>query len=329
MRLTMSRQSSRALLLAAVLCGGAGACLAQRASVKLFAQVELAGAGYTLGDVSAIDSADALLAYRLAQTRLGVTPRMGYSETVQRRRIVAVVERSDPALRGALSWSGAEAVTVRGRGQEIGAHVLIEAAKQALVDALAPVSASIEVQPAGQLSNLRAPGDSVRISARAPDKPVPSRRMCVWVDVRIDGNDYRSVPVWFRVKATRPAWVARVPLRAGEPLRAADFAAEPIDLTEFESAPVPTTERIEQLRLRHPLNAGRPLLAAHVEQRPAVARNQSVEVKLVSGSIQLETAGIALGDARVGEVVKVRNPANNQSFGATVVADGKVLIQAR
>jgi flagella basal body P-ring formation protein FlgA len=169
----------------------------------------------------------------------------------------------------------------------------------------------------------------VRISARAPDKPVPSRRMCVWVDVRIDGNDYRSVPVWFRVKATRPAWVARVPLRAGAPLRAADFATEPIDLAEFESALVPTTERIEQLRLRHSLDAGRPLLAAHVEQRPAVARNQSVEVKLVLGSIQLETAGIALGDARVGEVVMVRNPANNQSFGAKVVAEGKVLIQAR
>jgi flagella basal body P-ring formation protein FlgA len=81
--------------------------------------------------------------------------------------------------------------------------------------------------------------------------------------------------------------------------------------------------------LRRPLDAGRPLLAAHVEQRPAVARNQTVEVKLVLGQIQLETAGVAMGDARVGEMVKVRNPANNQSFGATVVADGKVLIRAR
>jgi flagella basal body P-ring formation protein FlgA len=318
-----------AALAVLVLGTGGNTCAAQRASIRLMAYAEPAAATYTLGDISAIDSADVLLASALAATRVGVTPRLGYSEAVQRQRITELVERADPQLRGALRWQGAEAVTVRGRGQQFDGQAMIEIAARALVDALDESSTRIDVQPVGALATLRVPAGSLRIAARLPGKSVPSRRMCVWLDVQVDGKDYRSVPVWFAVKALQPALVARVPLRAGATLRAVDFATEFVDVAGLGAAPLPAAAPLEQLRLRQPLDAGRPLLAAHIEQRPAVVRNQAVEVKLVLGSIRLETAGIALGDARLGEVVRVRNPANNEFFGATVIADGKVLIQAR
>jgi flagella basal body P-ring formation protein FlgA len=47
------------------------------------------------------------------------------------------------------------------------------------------------------------------------------------------------------------------------------------------------------------------------------------------GGIQIESAGVALNDARLGEVVKVKNPASNEFFNAQAVASGKVLVQSR
>jgi len=318
-----------AWLAALVLGTGGDPCLARQAIVRLIAHAEPAGSTYSLGDISAIDSADATLARTLAATRIGITPRMNYSEAVPRRQIAELVERSHPQLRETLRWQGADTVSVRGRGQEIEARTLIDLAARTLVDALAKSYTGIDVQPVGELANVRVPGGSLNMAARLPEKPTPSRRMCVWVDVQVNGKDYRSLPVWFSVKATREVLVARVPLRAGEMLRAGDFVTAPVDVTELGSAPVLAADQVERQRLRRPLEAGQTLLAAQLEPRPAVVRNQTVEVKLVLGSIQIETAGIALADARLGEAVRIKNPANNQSFGATVIADGKVLIQAR
>ncbi len=71
------------------------------------------------------------------------------------------------------------------------------------------------------------------------------------------------------------------------------------------------------------------MTAAAVEPRPAVLRNRPVDVQVEVGAIRLQTAGIALGDARLGEMVKVRNPAGQEPFMALVVAEGAVRVDAR
>jgi flagella basal body P-ring formation protein FlgA len=324
----MSRYGLACLIGMALASSGAP-CLAETASVRLKQQAELSTATYALGDISEIASADARLERRLAATPVGKTPRIGYAETVQRRTIADLIERGDPQLRAAIRWEGAEAVTVRGRGQKVSVDALLRAAVGALYAAVGNAVPHLEVDLLSNLENIHVPAGALRITPRIQPHPALSKRMCVWLDLQVDGKDYRTVPVWFAVKAFQPALVARVPLRAGDAPRLQDFATETLDVTTFGSAPLARDAPLDAVRLRKPLDAGMPLLAAHVEERPPVARNQPVEVRVTLGSIQIEIAGVALSDARLGEVVKVRNPASNDSFPATVIADGKVLIQAR
>jgi flagella basal body P-ring formation protein FlgA len=71
------------------------------------------------------------------------------------------------------------------------------------------------------------------------------------------------------------------------------------------------------------------LAAAHVEARPSVTKSEQVAVRVVQGAVTIETVGTALADARVGELIKVKNTNTNESYTARVVAAGAVVVSAR
>ena len=227
-----------------------------------------------------------------------------------------------------LHWQGAEVVVVRGGGVRLDAQEVQRLAHQTLVEALEQRGLRSEVRVERPLENMRVP-QGARMSARLAENWSPARRMCVWVDVEIDGRGYRSIPVWFTVKALRQVHVARQKLRAGELLRAEDLGSDWVDAATLASTPLAADAPLTGLRLRRAVDAGRPLLVSAVETRPAVLRNQPVDVELVLGAVRLQTAGIALRDARIGETVMIRNPASNERFGALVVAEGTVRVEAR
>jgi flagella basal body P-ring formation protein FlgA len=60
-----------------------------------------------------------------------------------------------------------------------------------------------------------------------------------------------------------------------------------------------------------------------------VARGEEVAVRVVNGTITIETTARALGDARIGDMVKVSNTRSNESYAARVVAEGVVQVIAR
>ena len=156
-----------------------------------------------------------------------------------------------------------------------------------------------------------------------------AQRMSALVDVSVGGEIYTTVPVWFAVRATRSALLARVPLRPGEALRAEDFQVQAVDVAMQSSAVLPGDAALGGMRLRRGLEPGAVLSAAQVEARPPVARDERVAVRVVRGTVTIETTAQALADARLGEMTRVRNMSTNESYSARVVGDGVVLVSAR
>jgi len=323
-------KSRRWVALAAFALAAAVQAQAQQASVRLRAHADAAGVRATLGQLADIEGADAALVRRLASTEVALAPRVGQVQSLRRDAIARRVELAHPALRGKLAWQGADAVELRTAGEPIDAQTLRALAERTLVEALAARGLRAEVQPSGEPTELRLPAGTRRLSARLAEQGALSRRMCVWVDVELDGRGYRSVPVWFAVKAYREVLVAAEPLRAGDALHAGQLRTESFDVATLTSAPLPVKGGSPNgLRLRRPVAAGQPLTAAAVEARPAVLRDAPVQVQVTLGAVSLQTAGIALADARLGETVKARNPASNESFGAIVVAESAVRVEGR
>lgn len=213
------------------------------------------------------------------------------------------------------------------RDQPVAHQRLLDAAATAL---FAAHGGGIDARPVGDAeAELAVPAGKVSLKARVPEGAVLSRRMVVNVDVDIDGRHWRTVPVWFAVQAWRAVWVARTPLKPGQLADTDAFTPERRDVTALASPPLAATQPLDGLRLRGPLAPGAVLTAAQVETRPAVARQQSVSVKVNAGPVELQTVGVALSDGRIGEVVRVLNPESMQSYAARVVADGLVVAGER
>lgn len=208
-------------------------------------------------------------------------------------------------------------------------------ARQQVVDVAAAAlfarhGRGIEARPLDEaMPALDPPAGVLGLRARVPEGASLARRLVVNVDISVDGRHWRTEPVWFAVQAWRDVWVARVPLAAGQLASAANLVVERREAAASISPPLPASLPLDGLRLRQALPAGAVLTAAAVEPRPAVARQQSIEVRVSAGGIELQTTGVALADARIGELVKVLNPASKESFTARVLADGLVAAGGR
>lgn len=199
---------------------------------------------------------------------------------------------------------------------------LLDAAAAAL---FAAHGGAIEARPLDDAeAELTLPAGTLRLQPRLPEGATLSRRMVVMVDVAVDAKHRRTVPVWFAVRAMRPVLVARAPLAAGQLPSETLFAAEPRDVAALPSPPWPLAQPLDGLQLRQPLPAGAVLTAAALVPRQAVARHQPVQVRVTTGAVMLTTSGVALSDARIGDIVRVMNPVSRESFPARVIADGLV-----
>ncbi len=173
---------------------------------------------------------------------IGLAPRPGVTQRVPRATISAQVERLAPQWRGRLQWQGAAAVALRAHDEPFDGPALQRLAERTLLEALERRGLRAEVRAVAPPPEMRLPAAGARrISARLPERWAPARRMSVWLDVAIDGRGWRSLPVWFEVKAEQQVWLARTGLRAGAALQADDVQAAWLDVTALAAPPLPAS----------------------------------------------------------------------------------------
>jgi len=306
----------------------ANAALADSAiRVVLRASAVVAGADYALGEIADFDGGDPATRARLSELIVGKAPRQGYTDAVGRMQLATYVRQQSGVMD--VVWDGADQIRIRGAGQRVAAERLSDAAVRALYGQFAGQYTTIALRPVGATDGINVPAGKVELDARVPAPRVLARRMSALVDVRVDGKFYTTTPVWFAVEATRPALVARATLQPGEALHAEDFETKNVEVTAAGSRVLGTDDAIDALRVRHPVGAGMALAAANVESKPSVARADTVAVRVVHGAVTIETAGVALADARVGETIKVKNASSGEIFAARVVGPGAVLVSTQ
>jgi len=318
-------------LVALCLALSAAAPVLGAVTVELRPEAIVAGEHFRLGDIGRVSNAGEVSNAELAALRIGVSPRAGATLALQRAEVERALLQLAPRLRGGLELTGPERIVVRrGPLQSLDLAQVNEAASHELRRALAARYARFEAEPAVSDTQTHAqtalgiPAGRVELKVRLPGLAPLAARVAVWTDVYVEGRVYRSIPVSFRVQAWQPVLAARRPLAPGAPLRAADFEAREAQVAGRAAAPLPVDLDPAGLRLKRRLGAGAALTSLDVERSPGVARDQPVRVRISLGAIGLETVAVATRDAAAGEVLRVRNAGNNQTYPARVVEAGIV-----
>ena len=129
------------------------------------------------------------------------------------------------------------------------------------------------------------------------------------------------VPVEIRVY--RPVLVATRELRRGEAIGAGDVALEERNaLASVGSPPLTQPADVDGLSARRTIAPGTVLNASLVEPPVLVRRGDRLGVSARTGGITVQTSGEALGTARLGERVRVRNLQSGRVIDAVVTGSG-------
>ncbi|WKB51648.1 flagellar basal body P-ring formation chaperone FlgA [Eleftheria terrae] len=141
------------------------------------------------------------------------------------------------------------------------------------------------------------------------------------------GQPDMQAVVYGRLQQDMP--VLNRPLARGAALGCADVSVQrrPVEMARADLWPLPCSLPAGTV-LRRPLNEGDVLRRSDAGARPAVAQMQPVTIRVVAGAVVLESAGLALADAEVGDTVRVRPNISRQAVDARVVGPQAVVLES-
>ncbi|MBT0670579.1 flagellar basal body P-ring formation protein FlgA [Novosphingobium profundi] len=111
----------------------------------------------------------------------------------------------------------------------------------------------------------------------------------------------------------------------GQALVEADF--ETLALSAGAARGALTVRQAVGQEARRNLRAGAPVRSGDLVPARLIHRGESVTIEVVSGALQISSAGRALDDAARGENVRVLNLATNRTIEGTAEAAGRIAIR--
>jgi flagella basal body P-ring formation protein FlgA len=295
--------------------------------INLRNEVRLEGRTFTLGDVADLDGADKNLVSRLQRLLLGRAPRAGVGGQIDRDLIATRVERLLPGVSQHLTWHGASEIWVWAQHHPFEQQVYLNAAQQRLATWLGERYSEFSTKPVGQYEDLQLPAGKVTIKTEVARRERIGKRMCVWVDLLLDGTHYSTLPVWFKVSALSEVYELRRTYSAGTPITPQMLHKTRRDIAAVTGVPVSELAAIEGQRLIRDLPSGAVLTEAVMQPLPDVTKGQKLQVQASVGKVTLFATARALQDGNRGDPIRVERLDGSDSYMARVLDTGMAVVE--
>lgn len=299
-----------------------------RASIALPAQVQVASAQVSLGDIAVLLTHDIDTMQRLMGLPLGLAPRAGVSIRLERDTLARWIRRRTGLSTEQIVWKGQDSTEIMTASRELSGEDIARAAENMLRQWLYSYGKRIELQTLTTPRDLALPVGRLSLRVRPLSESMPRKHMLVWVDIFVDEQFVRAVPVRFEVGVFTELSTATSDLPGGATVDAASLTKREVDITRF-----PGQDTLAELsdgpqRLRRPVRLGDVVTRQLVESLPAVGRGTRATLLVNAGAVTLESRVDVLQDGYPGQTVRVRQ--SGQSVGsvlARVTGPGLLEIQ--
>lgn len=314
---------------AALAASAALAANAGTVDIELRPQVAVPGGSVSLGDVAWLRSDDLEALKQFIAVPLGQAPRVGASTELTRESLMRWVNARLRPVDTRVNWQGASQVTVQSVAHELSGFLIEQTARASLTGWLKQRATRFSVDPVVQPRDLAVPAGQLELRVRPlPGGDTVVARQRVWVDVHVNNEFVRAIPVDFSVAAYGPAWVAPQAIPRGAMVARQSLERQEVSITApgFKASAM-QPDAVADVRSRRSIAPGGVVAAADVEAIPAVSRGEQVTLVAGSGGLELETRAEALQDGQVGQAVKVRAAGGSAPVLAQVVSPGRVRVQ--
>ncbi len=129
-----------------------------------------------------------------------------------------------------------------------------------------------------------------------------------------------------------PVLLAKRRILPGEPLKAELFERTEINVAtgmnrEFRGVMLPQDTDLSKLEAKHTIVEGQYAMTTAVVRSPDVRRGEAVKIRLISGGIQLITAGVADESALIDAQLKVTTQKSKRVLTGKLATDGIVEVR--
>lgn len=275
-----------------------------------------------LSDIATIASVNEECAVELENASVAKAPRVGYMERISREELTRIL-RGFREMNGVrIAFHGADAVSIQSAAQTVDANAIADVAVREVQSQLNGRFAHLDVTVPALPRAVNIPYGSIDIRARPLDMTHFYARLPVWVDIRVNGEIYRSVVVPVNIRAEREVMVAARDIPVGAEVSEKDFSVRMEDVAGFAD-PVEITEvRKGTVRMRRAIANGKILTQQDIYPAGAVLKGDVIKLTYSSATISLETTAIADQDGQTGEMIRVKPERGMDTVMAKVLSSG-------
>ncbi len=199
-------------------------------------------------------------------------------------------------------------VTVTREGEKLSSEEIVKAAEEAYKRAYPDITVNIEqVRFSRDMYAEKQENFSIKIDT--------SKFGATYAEVH---NGLKKAQVYMYVRAYRQGYVATERIRQGESV-AGKVRPEMVDVTTSRQSILTNPEGTIAAKI---IAKGRTVTTDQVQERPALAKGETVRLVYDNGLIKIETTGVVEENAFVGRPVQVRNTASQKIITADYIGDG-------
>lgn len=305
-----------------------GLCLIAGADAAVILELKTAAVQRTmtlqLGDVAGVDGKEAPKE-ELREIVLPSKGKVGDTVTYTRDELTQYIGGTHPEWSSLLHWSGADRVLVQRQGVTVDPAEYVGWAREYLLAHWQAKGGSFAVRPINEYRALTIPEGRRSVSARL-DADEVRRTSKVWLDIAVDNRYYTSAAVIFDVRWLHSAWVLKARGSARQSLSEAMLSNADVDISLTNGTLQNDVKQIIGKRLRHDMEAGLPLGAGDIEDKPAVELGSLVEIYTRVGRVLIRTQAVAQHDGQVGQRIGVKNPQTNEQLTVDVIGENRAVV---
>ncbi len=306
--------------------GGDGEKDKQKPVLRLKPTVAVRGLDVTIGELCELQPADGTT-LALAQVKFGPAPVGGYTRTVTRAELVQVLAAAKVDVT-TIKVEGADEATVQAITVEVPGHELLDAATTALQAQLAVEGGDVEFEPPARLRHVQAPPGrtSQELRARVRGTRTGPNSAVIDVDVLVDGECCKKVPVTFKLQRYYRVLKTTGTVRAGTPLGPDTLALvrEPMD--QASGLWLDSMEQVAGLVAARNLQPSQRVTLGDATPPALVHKGDVVTVVLTRGRVKVTTKAMANHDAPLNGRLTLTNLQSRAALTGIVHGPGVVVV---
>ncbi|MBL8753785.1 MAG: flagellar basal body P-ring formation protein FlgA [Planctomycetes bacterium] len=295
-------------------------------ALKLKPTVWVRGMNVTIGELCELPADASGMA--LAQIRFGPAPVNGYARTISRTEIVQSLAGAGIDLKS-VRFEGADEVIVQARVEDVPAQEMLDAATTALQAQLALEGGDVEFEPPQRMRTVQAPPgrQSQELKARVRGAKTGPNAAIVDVEIQVDGEQFRKIPVTFTLRRFQQVLKTTGPIRAGQPLGPDVVGLVREQMDQATSVFLARIDQVDGMIASRNLQSNQRLTLGDIAPPAVVRKGDVVTVVLTRGRVKVTAKAIANHDAPLNGRVALTNLQSRATLAGFVYGPGLVVVQ--